>query len=95
MATSGGKPYQRIFFQAKEEVKQASESKSRSGTSSDVGSTQEASESQPTLDEVLSQEQLYPRNSARLKMLNDSVCYFISKDMQPYQTVNGSGFRAM
>ena len=56
MATSGGKPYQRIFFQAKEEVKQASESKSRSGTSSDVGSTQEASESQPTLDEVLSQK---------------------------------------
>ena len=28
------------------------------------------------------------RNSARLKMLNNSVCYFISKDMQPYQTVN-------
>ena len=95
MATSGGKPYQRIFFQAKEEAKQASESKSRSRSSSDAGSTQEASESQPTLDEVLSQKQLYPRNSVRLKMLNDSVCYFISKDMQPYQTVNDSGFRAM
>ena len=28
-------------------------------------------------------------------MLNNSVCYFILKDMQPYQTVNDPGFRAM
>ena len=43
----------------------------------------------------MSRKQPYPRNSARLKILNDSVCYFISKDMQPYQTVNDPGFRAM
>ena len=82
------------YRQAKE-VKQASESQSRSESSSDVGSTQEASQSQSTLNEVLSRKQPYPRNSARLKTLNDSVCYCISKDMQPYQTVNDSGFRAM
>ena len=76
-------------------MKQASESKSQSGSSSDVGSAQEASQSQPTLDEVLLQKQPYPRNSARLKTLNGSVCYFISKDIQPYQTVNDPGFRAM
>ena len=84
------------YRQAKEEAKQVTESESRTGSSSDTGSTQEAaSQSQPTINEVLSQKQPYPRNSTRLKTLNNSVCYFISKDMQPYQTVNDPGFHAM
>ena len=83
------------YRQGKEEAKQASESESQSGTSSGTGSVQEGSQSQPTINEVLSRKQPYPRNSAKLKMLNDSVCYFIYKDMMPYQTVNDPGFRAM
>ena len=84
------------YRQAKEEAKQVNESESRTGSSSNAGNAQEASQTgQPTISEVLSRKQPYPRNSARLKMLNNSVCYFISKDMQPYQTVNDPGFRAM
>ena len=83
------------YRQGKEEAKQASESESRSGTSSDAGSAQEGSQSQPMINEVLSRKQSYLQNSAKLKMLNDSVCYFISKDMMPYLTVNDPGFRAM
>ena len=75
----------REYRQAKEEAKEASESKSQCESSSDAESTQEASQSQPLLNEVLSRKQPYPRNSARLKMLNDSVCYFISKDMQDFE----------
>ena len=31
----------------------------------------------------------------KLKVVNDTVCYFISKAMQPYQTVNDMEFQAM
>ena len=83
------------YRQGKEEAKQASEFESRSGSSSDAGSTQEGSQSQPTINKVLLQKQQYPRNSAKLKMLNDSVCYFTSKDMMLYQMVNDPGVHAM
>ena len=84
------------YRQAKEEAKQVNELESRTGSSSNAGNAQEASQTgQPTINEVLSRKQPYPRNSARLKMLNNSVCCFISKDMQPYQTVNDPGFCAM
>ena len=66
------------FRQAKEDAKQTSESES----SSDKSTTQQEPHiiNQPTINEVLPQKQPYPRNSARLKILNDSVSYFISKD---------------
>ena len=83
------------YHQGKEEAKQASELEFQSGSSSDAGSAQEGSQSQPTINKVLLQKQQYPQNSAKLKMLNDSVCYFISKDMMPYQTVNDPGVYAM
>ena len=41
-----------------------------------MGSTQEVSQIQPIINEVLSQKQLHPQNSAKLKMLNDSVCFY-------------------
>ena len=80
-----------------EEYRQVKEAKqtSESESSSSINSTQEASHNQPTINEVLSQKQPYPQNSARLKTLNDSVCYFISKDMHPYQTVNDPGFQVI
>ena len=81
------------YREAKEEAKQASEKESSSSTT--ATSVSMASSDQPTIDLVIARKQPYPRNSARLKVLNDAVCYFISRDMHPYQTVNDTGFRAM
>ena len=36
-----------------------------------------------------------PRNSKRWQTLTASVCYFIGKDMQPYDCVTDPGFRHM
>ena len=47
------------------------------------------------IDLVFAQKQSYPRNSTRLKTLNEALCYFISRDMHPYQTVNDAGFWSM
>jgi len=80
------------FREAKEEAKQASEESSSSSATAPGTTT---SSDQPKIDLVLAQKHPYPRNSARLKVLNNSVCYFIAKDMHPYQTVNDAGFRAM
>ena len=59
MATFG-RSHIEEYCRGKEEAKQASESKSSSGSSSYVGSTQEGSQSQPTINKVLSRKQLYP-----------------------------------
>ena len=82
------------FRQAKEEAKKDNES-NLSSYKSNAHPLHNESGNQPTLSEVMSRKQPYPRNSARFKVLNDAVCYFISKDMQPYQTVNDPGFRTM
>ena len=82
------------FRQAKEEAKKDNES-NLSSDKSNAHPLHNESGNQPTLSEVMSRKQPYPRNSARFKVLNDAVCYFISKDMQPYQTVNDPGFRTM
>ena len=79
------------FRQAKEEAKKDNES-NLSSDKSNAHPLHNESGNQPTLSEVMSRKQPYPRNSARFKVLNDAVCYFISKDMQPYQTVNDPGF---
>ena len=36
-----------------------------------------------------------PKSSPRYKTLTNSVCYFLARDMQPYDTVNDAGFRYM
>ena len=38
---------------------------------------------------------LIPRSSSRWKLLTDSVCYCIAKDMLPFVCVNDPGFRQM
>ena len=48
---------------------------------------------QPTLPQVFQVKNPYQRTSTRWKTLTDSVCYFIAKDMQLYQTVNNPGFQ--
>ena len=61
------------FYQAKEEARQTSESKS----SSDKSTTQEAPHNQPTMNKVLS------LTHKILQGLSDLVCCFISQDMKP------------
>ena len=68
------------FREAKEEAKQASE---ESVSSSSTASGTTTGSDQPKIDLVFAQKQPCPRNSARFKVLNNSVCYFISKDMHP------------
>ena len=53
------------------------------------------SHNQPMICLVFAQKQPYLQNSARFKVLNDAVCYFVLRDMHPYQTVNDAGFQAM
>ena len=36
-----------------------------------------------------------PKSSTRYKTITDAVCYFLTRDMQPYDTVNDAGFRHM
>ena len=36
-----------------------------------------------------------PKSSPRYKTLTNSLCYFLARNMQPYDTVNDAGFRYM
>ena len=77
------------FRKAKEDAPQSSAAESpcnREKSDSDI-------RMQPTLPQVFQVKNPYPRTSTRWKTLTDSVCYFIAKDMQPYQTVNNPGFQ--
>ena len=51
-----------------------------------------ASNQQPRISEVLKDLTSIARNSTRWYQLTKSVCYFIGKDMQPYDTVEDLGF---
>ena len=62
-----------------------------SGSSTSGGS----SRMQPTLVESFKAQTLLPHTSHRWKGITDSVCYFLAKDMMPYDTVNAAGFRHM
>ena len=54
-----------------------------------------SSHMQPTLVESFKAQTLLPHTSHRWKGITDSVCYFLAKDMMPYDTVNAAGFRHM
>ena len=49
----------------------------------------------PTLVESFKAQTLLPHTSHHWKGITDSVCYFLAKDMMPYDTVNAAGFRHM
>ena len=36
-----------------------------------------------------------PKSSTRYKKVTDAICYFLTRDMQPYDTVNDEGFHHM
>ena len=40
-------------------------------------------------------QKLLPHTSHHWKGITDSICYFLAKDMMPYDTVNAAGFRHM
>ena len=50
---------------------------------------------QPTIAEALHVCQPFSHTSQRWRSLTDSICYFVAKDMQPFQTVNDPGFRQL
>ena len=64
-----------------------------SSTSTQSSSTKD--KQQMTISECIKASQPLPRSSPRWKTLTDSVCYFIAKDLQPYDTVNDPGFLHM
>ena len=52
-----------------------------------------AERQQPTLAQVYERSEVFPRQSPRWNQLTDALCYFIARDMQPFDTVNDSGFQ--
>lgn len=80
------------FRKAKEEAKESARSSAAESPSNREKSDADVS-MEPTLPQVLQAKNPYPRTSTWWKMLTDSVCYFIAKDMQPYQSVNDPGFQ--
>ena len=48
---------------------------------------------QPTVIETLKHREPIPRTSARWNQITEAVCFFIARDMQPFDTVNDPGFR--
>ena len=70
-----------------EEYRKAKEKAKESGAAESPGSNREKSNNnlQQTLPQVLQAKNPYPKASTRWKTLTDLVCYFIAKDMQPYQ----------
>ena len=59
-----------------------------SGSSTSAGT----SRMQPTLVESFKAQTPLPHTSHRWKGITDSVCYFLAKDMMPYDTVNAACF---
>ena len=47
---------------------------------------------QPTIAEAQHVCQLFSHTSQCWKSLTDLICYYVAKDMQPFQTVNDPGF---
>ncbi len=73
-----------------EEYRTCKEDSSASPQSSSMKDKQ-----QILIGDSIKASQLLPRSSPRWKRLTQSVCYFIAKDLHPYDTVNDPGFRNM
>ena len=50
---------------------------------------------QPTLQSAIEHGMHYDPKSVQAQQLNHAIAYFLAKDMQPYNTVEKSGFKAM
>ena len=50
---------------------------------------------QPTLQSVIEHGMHYDTKSVQAQQINHAIAYFLAKDMQPYNTVEKPGFKAM
>ena len=50
---------------------------------------------QQRITEVFHQQEPFSRNSSKWIKLTESLCYFLAKDTQPFDTVNGAGFQKL
>ena len=50
---------------------------------------------QQIITEMFHQQEPFPRNSSKWIKLTESLCYFLAKDTQPFDTVNGAGFQKL
>ena len=51
--------------------------------------------SHSSIQQSVSAGQKIPTASPRWNRLTDSICYFVAKDMQPFETVDDLGFRKL
>ena len=69
--------------------------RSKESSTSTESSSTKRDKQQMTIGESIKASQPLPRSSPWWKALTESVCYFIAKDLQPYDTVNDAGFLQM
>ena len=50
---------------------------------------------QQRITEVFHQQEPFSRNSSKWIKLTESLCYFLAKDTQPFDIVNGAGFQKL
>ena len=67
-------------------------SSSSSNSSNPCGSAS-ALPGQQRLPEMFRQQEPFSRSSSKWSKLTESLCYFLAKDSQPFDTVNGAGFQ--
>ena len=68
--------------------------KTKEATTRPTSSTQR-DHKQPTLQSVIEHGMHYDPKSVQAQQFNHAVAYFLAKDMQPYNTVEKPGFKAM
>ena len=56
-------------------------------------SKEELTRAQQKLPALFEVQKPLTKNNPRWKKLTDSICYFLAKDMMPFDTVNNPGFR--
>ena len=69
--------------------------KDLSGDEKYTGVNNSAGRTQLTIPKTVQATLPLPKSSSRNKTITDAVCYFLARDMQPYDTVNDAGFRHM
>ena len=67
----------------------------KSSTESSGATTSSRKKQQMTIGEAVKASQPQLRSSPRWKTLTESVCYFIAKGLQPFDTLNDTGFKRM
>ena len=64
-------------------------------TTENAHSSASLSKDQPSIKDSFNKLAPLPRSSSRWKVLTNSICYFLAKDLHPLSTVNDQGFLHM